>query len=134
MRSKRFHFIIDEYRWNWAIRYLREAESDLSTAKKISQLSISVGFAIIAMKKMQTAIYFSLGDPNCTTLLIENLTSDEKDTLLHFLFKVNSLIQFLRIKRNIANKNEVLNNANQLMNITLKILREIIGKDLIDDR
>ncbi|MCJ7634861.1 hypothetical protein MUP77_21040, partial [Candidatus Bathyarchaeota archaeon] len=61
---------MDEYRKNWAVRFLREAESDLSTAEKTPIPVMSVSFAVMAMRKAQTSVYYSIGDPEYLSQMV----------------------------------------------------------------
>ena len=121
--------LIDEYRKNWAIRYLREAKSDLSTAENTPTASTSIHLSLLAMRKMQNAIYYSLGDPSYLSFLVANALregSDDKDSLMHFLAQVEWLIQIRSVKASVSDKEDALTEAKQLMNMTLKIVNAVI--------
>ena len=126
-------FLIDEYRKNWAIRYLREAESDLSTAERTPISSMSVNLVILAMRKMQTAIYYSLGDPSYLAFLVGDALREgvgDKDSLMRFLVQVEWLIQIRSVKASVSDKEEALKEANQLMKMASKMVKGIIGEEL----
>ena len=71
--------LIDEYRKNWAIRFLREAKSDLSTADKTPISAMSVSFAVMAMRKAQTSVYYSIGDPSYLTPMVNEVLEGKKE-------------------------------------------------------
>ena len=52
---------MDNYRKGWSLRYLREAEAELTAAKETPYMA--PGLMSEAMRKAQAAIYYSLGDP-----------------------------------------------------------------------
>ncbi len=87
--------MLDEYRANWAVRYLREADADLWMAEKTPIPALSVSFALMAMRKSQTAIYYGLGDPEYLAPLVEkNLVGENgKDALMRVLVKIELLIR-----------------------------------------
>ena len=70
--------LIDEYRKNWAIRFLREAKSDLSTADKTPIPAMSVSFAVMAMRKAQTSVYYSMGDPSYLAPMVNEVLGGKK--------------------------------------------------------
>lgn len=123
------HILIDEYRKNWVIRYLREAKSDLSTAENTPTASTSVHLSLLAMRKMQNAIYYSLGDPSYLSFLVANALregANDPDALIHFLAQVEWLIQIRSVKASVSDKNDALTEAKQLMKMTVKIVNAII--------
>lgn len=121
--------LIDEYRRNWAIRFLREAESDLLTAEETLTPSISDNLAVLAMRKMQMAIYYSLGDPSYMAALVEDALGEggKENTLIRFLIRLEWLIQIRSVKSSVTDR-EALNEAKLLMSIALKIVKGIIGE------
>ncbi len=126
-------FLIDEYQKNWAIRYLREAESDLSTAEKTPILPISVNLAILAMRKMQTAIYYCLGDPSYLAPIVGDALGTgglSNDSLMRFLIQVEWLIQVRSAKSSVSDKEEALKEAGQLIEMASKMVEGIIGEEL----
>jgi hypothetical protein len=121
---------MDEYRKNWTFRYLREAETDLFVGEKHPISSMGVNFLILAMRKMQTAIYYCLGDPSYLTKLVETaLRHEVRDrSLLRFLVQFDRLIQERTAIASVSSKEDTLNEANQLMKMTTEIVT-IIFKD-----
>jgi len=121
--------LIDEYRKTWALRYLREAKADLAAAETSPIASTRVHLSLLAMRKMQTAIYYSLGDPSSLSFLVATALSEEAkdpDAPLDFLAQVEWLIQIRSVKANVSEKEDALTEAKQLMKMTLTIVNAII--------
>ncbi len=121
--------LIDEYRTNWALRYLREANADLSAAETTPTASTSVQLSLLAMRKLQTAVYYCLGDPSCLSFLVADAVSEEAtdpDAPLDFLVQVEWLIQIRSVKASVSEKAEALTAAKQLMKLTLPIINAIL--------
>ena len=121
--------LIDEYRKTWALRYLREATADLAAAETSPIASTSVHLSLLAMRKMQTAIYYSLGDPSSLSFLVATALSEkakDSDAPLDFLAQVEWLIQIRSVKASVSEKEDALTEAKQLMKMTLKIVNAII--------
>ena len=122
--------LLDEYRTNWALRYLREAEADILTAEKNPLPSVSVRLALTAMRKSQTAIYYSLGDPEYIAALVAQNIKDgkkTKDYLMNILLKME---QVIRRDSNLAlnlNKNFLITEAHELLRIAIEIVDLMIG-------
>ena len=68
--------IVDDYRINWARMYIREAEADLSIAEGSPIPAVSL--ALLVMRKSQTAVYYSLGDPEYLASLVRQSIENEK--------------------------------------------------------
>jgi len=117
--------LFDEYRANWAIRYIREAEADLSMAEKTPIPAISVSFALMAMRKSQTAVYYSLGDPEYLVPLVEkNLpNSDVKDTLMRMLVQIELLIQRDSGMAETLSKSFAIEEARHLIGVSSEVVK-----------
>jgi hypothetical protein len=121
--------LIDEYRKTWALRYLREAKADLAAAETSPIASTSVHLSLLAMRKMQTAISYSLGDPSYLSFLVADALSEEangSDVPMDFLSQVEWLIQIRSAKASVSDKEDALTEAKQLMKMTLQIVNAII--------
>ncbi|MBS7640678.1 MAG: hypothetical protein QXJ19_03810 [Candidatus Bathyarchaeia archaeon] len=68
--------LVDAYQKGWALRYLREAIDEINIARKDSR---AFNLLLDALKKIEMAVYCSLGEP----LLIENIVEDfvERDLM-----------------------------------------------------
>ena len=120
--------LLDEYRANWAIRYMREAEADLSTAERTPIPAVSISFALLAMRKSQTAVYYSLGDPEYLAPLVEkNMTNgNSKDALMRILVQMEQLIQRSSGVAETLNKNLVVEEAKRFVEITSEMVKILV--------
>lgn len=55
--------LIDEYRLNWSLRYLREAKVDYECLKFLTSEEAYISLGSTAVRKAQTALLYALGDP-----------------------------------------------------------------------
>lgn len=124
--------LVDEYRKNWALRYMREAESDLSTAETTPVPALSVNLAVLAMRKMQLAIYYSLGDPSYVAFLVGNALREgfrNEDSFLRFLTHLEWLIQIRSVKTSESDKRDALREAKRLMEMALTFVTCFVGEE-----
>lgn len=124
--------LVDEYRKNWALRYMREAESDLSTAETTPIPSLSVNLTVLAMRKMQLAIYYSLGDPSYMAFLVVNALQEgfrDGDAFLRFLAHLEWLIQIRSVKTSDSDKEDALREAKHVMKMALTVVTDIVGEE-----
>lgn len=87
---------MDEYRKGWALRYLREAKSELEAAKKMPYMAPSL--VLEAVRKARSAIYYSLGDPAFVETVIRDAsenTQPTNDPVLKFLIEIERAVQQL---------------------------------------
>ncbi len=120
--------ILDEYRANWAIRYIREAEADLFTAEKTPIPAVSVSFALLAMRKSQTALYYSLGDPEYLAPLVEkNLTSSNiKDRFMRTLVQMELLLHRTSASAETLNRNSVIEMTGHFVEIASDMVKILV--------
>jgi hypothetical protein len=112
---------------------MREAESDLSTAEITPIPSLSVNLAFLAMRKMQMAIYYSLGDPSYVVFLVGNALHEgfrDGDSFLRFLAHLEWLIQIRSVKTDDSDKGDALMEAKHLMKMAVQIVSGIVGEKL----
>ncbi|MCJ7609211.1 hypothetical protein MUP00_06035 [Candidatus Bathyarchaeota archaeon] len=115
--------LVDEYRRNWAIRFLREARSDLSTADRTPIPAMSISLAVMAMRKAQTSVYYIMGDPSYLTPLVNNAI-DEAVGLENAIMKF--LVDFELVIRSCINSGERLGKEAAIQNA--KCLIELVAK------
>jgi hypothetical protein len=111
---------------------MREAESDLSTSETTPIPSLSVNLAVLAMRKMQLAIYYSLGDPSYVAFLVGNALREgfrDGDLLLRFLSHLEWLIQIRSVKTSDSDKEDALREAKHLMDMALTFVTRIVGEE-----
>jgi hypothetical protein len=86
--------MIDKHQKGWALRYLREAEAELSAARKMPYLSPSL--ILDAVRKAQSAIYFSLGEPSHIRSIVNQTILGEvvtEDPALRLLVDIERKVQ-----------------------------------------
>ena len=123
--------IIDNYRINWALRYIREADADLSIAEGEPINAVSKTFALRAMRKSQIAIYYSLGVPERLASLVSQSLDDRRranDTTMHILVQMERLIQNANRLVERIDKMALLEEALFLLDIASKIVDLVIDE------
>jgi hypothetical protein len=116
--------LIDEYRKNWAIRFLREAKSDLSTADKTPIPAMSVSFAVMAMRKAQTSVYYSIGDPSYLTPMVNEVLEGKRgieNPTMKLLADMELMIQSCINGGERLGKDIAIRNARTLIELASKI-------------
>lgn len=122
--------IVDDYRTSWARRYIREAQADLAAAEGNPLASASINFALLAMKKSQTAVYYSLGDPEHLAPLVNRTMENEKkvkDTTMRLLIQMESLIQRDSKLAERLDKKALIEEARSLLEIASEIVNLMVG-------
>ncbi len=125
--------LMDEYRENWAVRFLREAESDLSTAEKTPIPMMSVSFAVMAMRKAQTSVYYSIGDPAYLTQMVYE-SVDRKESIqnptMKFLADMELFIRICVESGERLGKDAVIHAARMLIELVSKIVFLMTGSNI----
>jgi hypothetical protein len=88
--------MMDEYRREWAHRYLREAKAELEAAQKIPYMAPTLFME--AIRKARNAIYYSLGEPAFIEILVREELGKPKltsDAILRFLIDMEKTVQQL---------------------------------------
>ncbi len=122
--------LVDEYRKNLVFHYLREAETDLSTAETTSSPALRANLALLAMRKMQLAIYYTLGDPSTVAFLVASALREgvpEGDAILRLLAHLEWLIQIRSIPTGDATLGDALREAQQVQVVASTIVTRIVG-------
>ena len=121
--------LIDEYRRSWAIRFLREARSDLSTADKTPIPTMSVSFAIMAMRKAQTSVYYSLGDPSYLTPMVNEILEGKRSVEIPTMKLLADMELMIRSSINSGErlgKDMAIRNAGRLIELASKMVFLVI--------
>ena len=124
--------LVDEYRRNWAVRFLREANSDLSTAERTPIPVVSISFSVMAMRKAQTSVYYSLGDPSYIAKLVNRNIRGNKtveDAVMRFLTNLELSIRNCTNKGEKLEKNTAINNARTLIELASRMVALMTGLD-----
>ena len=125
--------LIDEYRKVWSIRYLRESRADLVKAEEIPIPDVSVNFALVSMKKAQTALYYSLGDPEHLAFVVKEAMEEgegTKDPLMLLLIQIEWLIHTRHDMAESLRKEVIVEDAKQLLNVASDIVDLMVGRSV----
>lgn len=123
------NLLIDEYRSSWALRFLREARSDIAMAEKSVDPVTRTHRTCTAMKKLQTVIYYAFGDPAYLAPLVAQSIKQKiraQDPILRFLLQVEWLIQINKVV-GLDNHDKALLKASHLLHYVTQIVQEITG-------
>ena len=123
--------IVDSYRTNWARRYIREADADLSIAESDPLNAVSKSFALRAMRKSQIAVYYSLGVPERLASIVSQSRdrgSMIDDTAIHILVQMELLIQKDNRLAERLNRKVLIEEARFLLEIASKIVNLLIDE------
>ncbi|UCH01421.1 MAG: hypothetical protein JSV20_05960 [Candidatus Bathyarchaeota archaeon] len=122
--------LINEYRKSWALFFIREAKIDLLRAKENSIPNVRQSLAHASMKKAQTAIYYSLGDPEYLTWVVREALYDHKKKQDQVMLLLTQIERFLHQNhKNIKmNKSPMLliREAEELVNLASKIVELMV--------
>jgi len=124
--------LVDEYRRNWAVRFLREANSDLSTAERTPIPVMSISFSVMAMRKAQTSVYYSIGDPSYLAMLVNGTLEGNKaveDSTMKFLTNLELIIRSCANKGERLEKNTAINSARVLIGLASRMVSIMTGLD-----
>ncbi len=122
--------LVDEYRKSWVFHFMREAEADLSIAETTSSPTLRASLALVAMRKMQLALYNSLGDPSTVAFLVASALREgvpEGDAILRLLAHLEWLIQIRSIPTGDATLGDALQEAQQVQGIASTIVTRLVG-------
>ncbi len=123
--------LVDEYRKSWVFHFMREAEADLSIAETTSSPALKANLALVAMRKMQLALYNSLGDPSTVAFLVASALREgvpEGDAILRLLAHLEWLIQIRSIPIGDAALGDALREAQQVQAIASTIVTRLVSE------
>ena len=113
---------MNNYRKGWALRYLREAKAELIAAQKTPYMAPSL--IIESLRKSQTAIYYSLGEPNSiASIVFETICKKQfvEDPILRFLVEIERTIQQIS-QRSRSDNGKDIEQANNLIQLATEIV------------
>lgn len=88
--------LIDEYRLNWALRYLREAKADYECLKLLTTREAYIKLGSSAVRKAQTAVFYALGEPtsiyNAVVAVVDE-GAEANDSLINTLASMERCIR-----------------------------------------
>ncbi|MBS7658975.1 MAG: hypothetical protein QW487_05205 [Candidatus Bathyarchaeia archaeon] len=123
--------ILDEFMKSWALRYLREAEADLSLAKECDSIELVKELSAISMRKAQLAIQHVFGDPNTMEYMLEEALTKgflRKEPLIRLMEKINILIKKTVDPNFAAGKDKILVLAEKTLETSSTIVKEALKR------
>lgn len=122
--------LIDIYRKGWALRYLREAIDEIKMAKKDSR---AFGLAIEALRKAQTAVYYSLGEPLFIERVVEEALEEKtlpENPILRCLVDIERSIKRLESMQEMADRSDlIIKESDRIISIASKIVNLLASGD-----
>ena len=122
--------MMDEYRRGWALRYLREAKSELEAARKIPYMAPSL--VLEAIRKARNAIYYSLGEPAFIEILIREEVAKNpstNDSVLRFLMEVETIVQQISQLEEV-NGDAMMRQADSIVEVATNIVETLTQEKL----
>lgn len=123
---------MDAYRKGWALRYLREAKSELEAARKMPYMAPSL--VMEAIRKARNAIYYSLGEPAFVEIVIRETVEKAQpvnDPVLKCLVEVEGMIQ--QMSQLEEGDGEIaIKQADSLIQLAADIVETMTGEKLED--
>ncbi len=115
---------------SWALRYLREAEADLSLAKECDSIELIKELSAISMRKAQLAIQYAFGDPNIMEYIFEEalVKGLKKEPLIRLMEKINILVKKTVDPQFTAGKDKILVLAEKTLEASSAIVKEALKR------
>jgi len=121
--------LMDEYRKSWALRYLREAVNEINIAKRNSSAS---NLILDAVRKAQTAIYYSLGEPAFIERIVEEALEKKlpvESPILRFLVGIERSIKWLESIEMSSRSDLIIKESDKIISIASKIVNLLMSED-----
>jgi len=121
--------LMDEYRKSWALRYLREAVNEINIAKRNSSAS---NLIFDAVRKAQTAIYYSLGEPAFIERIVEEALEKKlpvESPILRFLVGIERSIKWLESIEISSRSDLIIKESDKIISIASKIVNLLMSED-----
>jgi len=121
--------LVDEYRKSWALRYLREAINEINMAKRNSG---AFDLILDAVRKAQTAIYYSLGEPTFIERIVEESLErmlPAENPILQFLIGIERSIKRLENTEISSRSDLIVKESDKIISIASKIVDILISED-----
>jgi len=121
--------LVDEYRKSWALRYLREAINEINMAKRNSR---AFDLILDAVRKAQTAIYYSLGEPAFIERIVEETLERSlpiESPILRFLVEMEKSIKWLESMEISSRSDLIIKESDKIVSIASKIVNLLMSED-----
>lgn len=121
---------IDEAMKSWALRYLREAEADLSLARECASMDAVRELSAISVRKAQLAVQHALSDPDTFEYAAaESLVKGPlREPLLRFMEKTDLLVKKVADPKFAIDKGQLLRLVEKALEASSLIVRAAVGK------
>jgi len=121
--------LIDEYRRSWALRCIREAEAQLEAARTSPDAMPTL--IIEALRKAQTAVYYSLGEPSVLEKIVMEALRDDvtiREPVLRCLVELERSIEMIS-NMPVSAAEEALKEADEVVKVAAEIVFSLVSKD-----
>ncbi len=123
---------MDDYRRDWALRYLREAKAEFEAARKMPYIAPSL--LLEAIRKARNAIHYSLGEPAFIENIIKEILEEKQaigDPVLRCIVGVEETVQQLLQLRE-TNGETAMKQADNLIQLASDIVETLTGEKVKD--
>jgi hypothetical protein len=121
--------MISDYQKGWASRYIREAKAELTAAQKTPYMASSL--ILEAVRKAQTAIYYSLGEPAFVETIVREAMHRKgliEDPVLRCLVEIERTVR--QVAQTVEPSHEsVIQRVEELIKIASDIVELFVGKE-----
>jgi hypothetical protein len=120
--------LIDSYQKSWALRYIREAKAELTAAQNTPYMASSL--ILEAVRKAQTAVYFSLGDPASAEFIVHETLSKKQpiaDPVLRCLVEMELTVQLVAMTPE-SERDKATKEAIELIQMASEIVKLLTGE------
>lgn len=124
--------MMDDYRRDWALRYLREAKAEFEAARKMPYIAPSL--LLEAIRKARNAIHYSLGEPAFIENIIKEILEEKQaigDPVLRCIVGVEETVQQLLQLRE-TNGETAMKQADNLIQLASDIVETLTGEKVKD--
>ncbi len=124
--------MMDDYRRDWALRYLREAKAELEAARKMPYIAPSL--LLEAIRKARNAIHYSLGEPAFIGNIIKDATEKTQtisDPVLRCLVGIEETVQQLTQLRQ-TDGETAMKQTDNLIQLASDIVETLTGEKVKD--
>lgn len=121
--------IVDEYHKSWALRYLREAKSDLETAKEAPYMEPNL--LMESLKKVKLALHYVLGEPHLINGIVHATILSEgviDDPVLQLLVEVEEVMNEVASSTD-KDKELIMEYVESLLNFVSDVVNLFLGGD-----
>lgn len=123
--------ILDEFMKSWALRYLREAEADLSLAKECDSIELVKELSAISIRKAQLALQYAFGDPTIMEYILEEAlvkNALRKEPFIRLMEKINILVKKTVEPQFNLGKDKILALAEKTLEASSTIVKEALER------